>query len=245
MNNLSGRVALVTGGARRLGAAVVRELHAQGMQLVVHYHRSGEAAAALLAELEDMRRGDAVLAAADLADPDAPEELVHVAAKRFGRLDVLVNNAAVFYPTPLSGLTREQWRETLTANLEAPVFLIHAAAPMLGKHEGSIVNITDAGLARAPAHYAAYFAAKAGLAALTAALARELAPAVRVNAVAPGAILWPEPEPDAAEKRRVLADIPLGRLGKVEDLARAVAWLAGEPYLTGVTLPVDGGSALR
>lgn len=244
MGNLTGRVALVTGGARRLGAAIVRELHGGGMRVLIHYRRSADAAASLLAELDAARPGDAELAAADLADPAAPAALVRAAVERFGRLDLLVNNASVFYPTPLSGLTRESWRETLAANLEAPVFLAQAAAPVLAEYGGAIVNVTDAGLVPAPGRYAAYVAAKAGLAALTGAFARELAPAVRVNAVAPGAILWPEPEPDAADKERVLASIPLGRLGAVADVARTVAWLAGEPYLTGVTLPVDGGRSV-
>lgn len=244
VSNLNGRVALVTGGARRLGAAIVRELHARGMRVVVHYRHSAEEAAALVGELDRLRPGDAAAVAADLADPSALEALVPQAQKQFGRLDLLVNNASVFYPTTLDELTRERWRDTLAANLEAPVFLIRAAAPLLGVHQGSVVNLTDAGLAHAPVRYVAYIAAKAGLAALTGALARELAPAVRVNAVAPGAILWPEPEPDSAYKRSVLSAIPLARLGSGEDVARAVAWLAGEPYLTGVTVPVDGGRAV-
>jgi len=244
VDHLTGRVALVTGGARRLGAAIVRELHARGMRVVVHYRRSRSEADALLAELERERAGDAALVEADLSTPEAPAELVRAATERFGRLDLLVNNASVFYPTPIGDLTRERWRETLAANLEAPVFLIQAAASALAASRGAVVNMTDAGLVRAPDRYAAYVAAKSGLAALTAAFARELAPGVRVNAVAPGAILWPEPEPGEAEQRSLLERIPLGRLGTPGEVARAVAFLAAEPYLTGVTLPVDGGRAL-
>lgn len=241
MGHLNGGVALVTGGARRLGAAIVRELHARGMRVIIHYRRSRADAEALHAELEAGRPGDAAVAAADLAQGDAAARLVRVAVERYGRLDLLVNNASVFFPTPLAELTPARWRETLAANLEAPVFLMQAAAPILAESGGSVVNVTDAGLVQAPARYAAYVAAKSGLAALTPALARELAPDVRVNAVAPGAILWPEPEPGQASKRAVLERIPLGRLGTPEDVARAVAFLAAEPYLTGITLPVDGG----
>jgi pteridine reductase len=240
-DNFTGRVALVTGGARRLGAGIVRELHARGMRVVVHYHESEAAAAALRTELDEVRAGEVATVAADLTAPETPQRLVTFVRERFARLDLLVNNAAVFQPTPLVNLTSAGWNDTLALNLTAPVFLIQAAAPLLAEHAGSVVNVTDAYLAHAPAKHAAYVAAKAGLAALTQALARELAPAVRVNAVAPGALLWPEPEPLAAVRDRVLARIPLGRLGTPADVARAVAWLAGEPYLTGVTLPVDGG----
>lgn len=241
MGHLNGGAALVTGGARRLGAAIVCELHARGMRVMIHYRHSRADAEALCDELEAVRPGDAAVVAADLGEREAPARLVRAAVERFGRLDLLVNNASVFFPTPLADLTPARWRETLAANLEAPVFLMQAAAPILAEHGGSVVNVTDAGLVQAPARYAAYVAAKSGLAALTPALARELAPGVRVNAVAPGAILWPEPEPDEALKRTVLERIPLGRLGTPADVARAVAFLTAEPYLTGVTLPVDGG----
>ena len=160
---------------------------------------------------------------------------------RFGRLDLLVNNASVFRPTPLGELTPDDWEKTLTVNLTTPVFLIQALAPLLARHRGAVINVTDAYLVRPRVKYAAYVAAKAGLAALTQALASEMAPDVRVNAVAPGALLWPEPEPSQRIKDQVLARIPLGRLGSPADLARAVLYLAKEEYLTGVTIPVDGG----
>ncbi len=243
MSHLSGQVALVTGGARRLGAAIVRMLHAHGMRVLVHYNRSSEAAASLIEELERARAGDAALVAADLADPSTPAVLAREVVGRFGRLDLLVNNASVFYRTPLTDMTREQWHQMTVVNLEAPLFLIQATAAMLAEHDGSVVNVTDANLFRSPQGYLAYVATKGGLAAATGALARELAPAVRVNAVAPGAILWPEVEPDEAVKRSMLADIPLGRLGKPEEVARAVVYLASASYLTGITLPVDGGRA--
>ncbi|MGA7965615.1 MAG: SDR family oxidoreductase [Gammaproteobacteria bacterium] len=240
-DDFTGRVALVTGGARRLGAAIVRELHGRGMQVVVHYGTSSAEAGALVAELEARRTGDASAVTADLSDAAAPAELAAFVRERFGRLDMLVNNASVFRSTPLAELTRLNWTRTQDVNLTACVFLVQALAPMLAEHSGSVVNVTDAYLVRPRAKYAAYVAAKAGLAALTQALALELAPDVRVNAVAPGALLWPEPEPPQTVKDKVLTRIPLGRLGAPADLARAVAYLASEPYLTGVTIPVDGG----
>ncbi len=240
-DNFTGRVALVTGGARRLGAEIVRQLHARGMQVAVHYGVSGTEADALVAELDALREGSAAAVAADLADSESPRLLKDFVQERFGRLDLLVNNASVFHPTPLGELTTGDWEKTLAVNLTTPVFLIQALAPMLAERRGSVVNVTDAYLVRPRVKYAAYVAAKAGLAALTQALASEMAPDVRVNAVAPGALLWPEPEPPEPVKERVLARIPLGRLGSPADLARAVLYLAGEDYLTGVTIPVDGG----
>lgn len=240
-DDFTGRVALVTGGARRLGAGIVRELHARGMRVIIHYRGSDADARALQAELDAVREGDAALVAADLAVPETPQRLVEFARERFGRLDLLVNNASLFHPTPLSALTRAEWDTMLGVNLAAPVFLVQAAAQLLAEQGGSVVNLTDAHLVQPRVKHAAYVAAKAGLAALTQALARELAPAVRVNAVAPGALLWPEPEPAATVKEKVLARIPLGRLGTPADIGRAVAYLAAETYLTGVTIPVDGG----
>ncbi|MGH8127947.1 MAG: pteridine reductase [Gammaproteobacteria bacterium] len=243
MNNddFTGRVALVTGGARRLGSAIVRELHGHGMRVVIHYGTSSAEADALAAGLETLRTGDAAAVAADLSDAAAPEKLADFVRERFGRLDVLVNNASVFRPTPLAELTRTDWSRAQAVNLAAPVFLVQAMSPLLAEHAGCVVNVTDAYLVRPRVKYAAYVAAKAGLAALTQALALELAPDVRVNAVAPGALLWPEPELEQSAKDKVLAHIPLGRLGMPADLARAVAYLVSEPYLTGVTIPVDGG----
>ncbi len=244
MDHLSGRVALVTGGAQRIGAAVVRELHARGVRVAIHHRGSAEAAERLAAELDGVRTDSAVALASDFDDARAPAALVAAAGERFGRLDLLVNNASIFLRTPLAELTREHWQKLLAANLTAPLFLAQAAAPLLAEQGGSIVNITDAYAGRLPAGYAAYAATKAALGDLTRSLARELAPGVRVNAVAPGAILWPETEPDEEAQKAMLAGIPLARLGEPEDIARAVAWLAGETYLTGVVLPVDGGRSL-
>lgn len=240
-DNFKGQVALVTGGARRLGAEIVRHLHASGMQVVVHYGASSAEADALVAELESSRKGSAAAVSVDLSLSESPELLRDFVQQRFGRLDLLVNSASVFHPTPLGEMTNGDWERTLAVNLTTPVFMIQALAPLLAERRGSVVNVTDAYLVRPRVKYAAYVAAKAGLAALTQALASEMAPDVRVNAVAPGALLWPEPEPSQPVKDRVLAHIPLGRLGTPADLARAVLYLAGEHYLTGVTIPVDGG----
>ncbi|MGH8225956.1 MAG: pteridine reductase [Gammaproteobacteria bacterium] len=244
MDHLSGRVALVTGGARRIGAAVVRELHTRGMRVAIHHRGSAAAAARLAAELEGARPDSAAIMAADFDDAQASAALVAAVRERFGRLDLLVNNASIFVRAPLAELTPEHWQKLLAANLTAPLFLAKAAAPLLAEQGGSIVNVTDAYANRLPVGYGAYAATKAALGDLTRSLARELAPGVRVNAVAPGAILWPETEPDAAAQKAMLAGIPLARLGEPEDIARAVAWLAGETYLTGVILPVDGGRSL-
>ncbi|HEX5314529.1 MAG TPA: pteridine reductase [Gammaproteobacteria bacterium] len=244
MDHLTGRVALVTGGAQRVGAGIVHELHARGMQIMVHYRSSGEAATRLVDELNARREDSAASVGADLADPQTPQRLVSLLTARFGGLDLLVNSASAFVHAALAALTVTQWQKLIAANLTAPLFLSRAFAPLLAEHEGTIVNITDAYAARLPAGYAAYAATKAALADLTRSLARELAPKIRVNAVAPGAILWPQPEPEEAAKQKVLASIPLARLGAPDDIARAVAFLAAEPYLTGVILPVDGGRSL-
>lgn len=244
MDNLSGGVALVTGGARRIGAAIVRELHARGMRVAIHYRDSSAEAEALAVELNHSRADSATTVTAELSETRAPEKLIAAVAERFDGLDLLVNNVSVFPRLPLAELTRPRWNAMLNVNLGAPLFLAQAAAPLLAEREGSVVNIGDAYAHRLPVGYGAYAATKAALADLTRSLARELAPAVRVNAVAPGAILWPEPEPDEDVKRKILASIPLARLGEPADIARAVAFLAAEPYLAGVILAVDGGRSL-
>ncbi len=237
---LDGGVALVTGAARRIGAAIARELHAAGMRVALHYRGSRAEAEALHDELQRDRAGSACLLRADLNEAGAASELVDRAASEWSRLDLLVNNASSFYPTPLGSVTAAQWDDLLGANLRAPFFLAQAAATHLAAHGGSIVNLADIHAERPLAGHAVYSIAKAGVVMLTRALARELAP-VRVNAVAPGAILWPEPEPAAQARQRVLDGIPLGRLGTPEDIAQAVRFLARARYVTGQVLAVDGG----
>ncbi|AOY00576.1 pteridine reductase [Jeongeupia sp. USM3] len=240
------RVALVTGAAKRVGAGLVRYLHARGWRVVIHYRSNGDAARALAAGLNAVRPGSAVVAGLDLLDTGRLPELVDAALNAFGRLDALVNNASAFYPTPVGEFTEAAWDELVGSNLKAPLFLAQAAAKALAASGGSIVSIADIHADRPYPGLMLYTVAKAGLVAMTRGLARELAPAVRVNAVAPGANLWPDDGGvfDAAERERILATIPLGRTGTPDDLAQAIAFLLDAPYLTGVVLPVDGGRSV-
>jgi pteridine reductase len=244
-DSLHGKVALVTGAARRVGATIARRLHAAGASVLVHYRGSEKEAAALEAELNAARAGSAVRVKADLLAPVAPRALLEAALARFGRLDLLVNNASTFYPTALGAIEAGHWEELVGANLRAPLFLAQAAAPQLAQAHGAIVNIVDIHAERPLKGYLVYSVAKAGLAALTRALALELAPEVRVNAVAPGAILWPEDDQfDPRERERIVASTPLARRGAPQDIAHAVAFLASAPYVTGQMLAVDGGRSI-
>ena len=238
-------VALVTGGARRLGAAIVRRLHAAGYAVAVHCRDSGAEAAALAASLESTRPGSARVLQADLARFDALPELVAHTVGHFGRLDALVNNAAAFFPTPAGTVTPAQWDTLLGTNLRAPFFLSQAAAPHLKATHGGIVNIADIHGEAPLAGHTIYCMAKAALLMLTRSLALELAPEVRVNSIAPGAILWPEHGKPAAEKTALLEKIPLGRTGEAADIAEAVRWLLQDAhYTTGEVLHVDGGRGI-
>lgn len=242
---LAGRCVLVTGGAKRLGAAIARKLHAAGASVVVHYRSSREAADSLVAELEALRAGSAMTAAADLNDLEGLPGLVDSALARFGRLDVLVNNASTFYPTPVGTITPAQFDDLIGTNLRAPLFLSQAAAPALRAAEGLIVNMVDIHAQRPLRAHPVYSAAKAALVALTRSLARELGPDVRVNAIAPGPVLWPEGDLDDALKHEIVAKTALKRSGSPDDIARAALFFAAEaPYVTGQVLAVDGGRSL-
>ena len=242
---LHGKTALVTGAARRVGAAIARQLHAAGANLVLHYRGAEADAGRLEAEMNAQRAGSALKLKGDLLAPIAPQALVGAALERYRRLDVLVNNASSFYPTPLGGIEAGHWEDLVGSNLRAPLFLAQAAAPHLAKTGGVIVNITDIHAERPLKGYVVYSIAKAGLAALTRALALELAPAVRVNAVAPGAIAWPEDgQFDPAERERIIAGTPLGRTGLPEDIAQAVLYLCTAQFVTGQVLAVDGGRSV-
>jgi pteridine reductase len=241
----SAKVAMVTGGARRIGAAIVRRLHAAGYRVAIHAHAAGPELDALSAELEATRPGSVLALQADLRDAAAVAPLVQQTLARFGRLDALVNNASNFFPTPLDTADIAQWDELMAVNARAPFLLAQAAAPALRAGGGAIVNMVDAALAHPLPAHAAYTAAKGALAALTAALAVDLAPQVRVNAIAPGAILWPEVGKDAAAQAAAMARTPLGRVGTPEEVAEAVRWLIEDAhYITGHTLPLDGGRLL-
>jgi pteridine reductase len=244
-DSLAGKSALVTGGARRVGAAIARRLHAAGASVLIHYRDSEADAAKLEAELNALRPKSAVRVKADLLAPIAPRALVAAASDAFGRLDVLVNNASSFFPVALGAIEASHWEELVGSNLRAPLFISQAAAPELARHEGAIVNIVDIHAERPLKGYPLYSMAKGGLAALTRSLALELAPQVRVNGVAPGAIAWPEdgqfPSP---ERERIVATTPLARTGTPEDIAQAVHFLACAPFVTGQIVAVDGGRSI-
>lgn len=230
-----------------MGAAIVRALHTAGHSVVVHCHRSREEAGRLVEALEAERPGSAALVSGDLLDLDRLPALVEEAAARFGRLDGLVNNASTFHPTPLASLTPGQWEDLAGTNLRAPLFLAKAAAAHLRRAGGAIVNVVDIHADRPLAGFLAYSVAKSGLAGLTRALALELAPAVRVNGVSPGAILWPDDGEafDPAERRRIEAQTPLARTGNPAEVAGAVKYLLFDaPFVTGQILAVDGGRSI-
>ena len=236
------RVALVTGAARRLGASIARALHGRGLSVAIHHRSSGDEARALADALDRARPGSAMTVAGDLRDAAAARGLVTPVIERFGRLDVLVNNASSFYATPIESVTEEAFDDLVGSNLKGPVFLCAAAASALRASGGCIVNLTDIH-ARHPARdHPVYCAAKAGLEGLTRALARDLGPEVRVNAVAPGAILWAASGQDTESREAIIAGTELERAGDPADIAGAVAWLALDaPYVTGQVLAVDGG----
>jgi len=242
---LQGKVALVTGAARRIGAAIARRLHAGGASVVLHYRGSVAEISSLEAELNAVRAKSAAKMKADLLAPIAPRMLVADSLQRFGRLDLLVNNASSFYPTAVGSIEASHWEDLIGSNLRAPLFLAQEAAAELAKNGGSIVNIADIHAERPLKGYLVYSIAKAGLVALTRGLALELAPGVRVNAVAPGAIAWPEDGQFApAERERIVAGTPLARLGSPEEIAQAVHFLATAPFVTGQVLAVDGGRSV-
>jgi pteridine reductase len=243
--DLTGKTGLITGGARRVGAAITRRLHGAGASVLVHYRDSDTDAAKLVAELNGVRPKSAATVKAELLAPIAPRALVSAALETFGRLDLLVNNASAFFPVALGAIEASHWEELVGSNLRAPLFIAQEAAAELAKHEGAIVNIVDIHAERPLKGYPVYSIAKAGLAAMTRSLALELAPRVRVNGVAPGAIAWPEDgQFDPAERERVIATTPLGRTGTPEDIAQAVHFLACAPYVTGQILAVDGGRSI-
>jgi pteridine reductase len=242
---LAGRCVLITGGAKRLGAAIGRRLHAAGADLVVHYHQSRAAADALVAEFEALRPGSAVAVRADLQEVERLPGLVTAAVARFGRLDVLVNNASTFYPTPVGTITSAQFDDLVGTNLRAPLFLSQAAAPTLADARGLIINMVDIHGRRPLRAHPVYSAAKAALVMLTKSLARELAPEVRVNGIAPGPVMWPERDLEDALKAEIIAKTALQRSGSPEDIARAAHFFAVDaPYITGQILAVDGGRSL-
>ncbi|HEV7165702.1 MAG TPA: pteridine reductase [Gammaproteobacteria bacterium] len=241
---LEGRTALVTGAGKRLGAAIARALHAEGMNLLLHYNKSEQDAVALCRELNTLRKDSAAAAQADLANTQGLDSLVK-AALQWDGLHVLVNNASSFKPTPLGSVGEDDWEELMASNLKAPFFLSQAAAVHLKKNHGCIVNMVDIHARRPLKDHTVYCAAKAGLAMLTLSLAKELGPEIRVNGVAPGPVLWPEQGLDAATKKAILEATALKRKGSPEDVAGAVIYLVRDAeYVTGQILAIDGGRSI-
>jgi pteridine reductase len=238
-------VALITGAGRRVGAVIARALHAAGYDLALHYRRSADDARALADELEQQRASSTLLLQAELAELSALPAMIEQLLAHFGRLDALVNNASAFFPTPIGTVTAAQWDDLFTGNARAPLFLAQAAAPALRAARGAIVNIIDIYAQRPLPGHAVYCMAKAALAMMTLALARELAPEVRVNGVAPGAVLWPESGKAYADQTELIARTPLQRTGAPEDVAAAVLFLLRDArFTTGQILAVDGGRSL-
>ena len=240
---MHGKVVLITGGAKRVGAGICRKLHAAGASLMLHYRASAGEARLLQAELNHTRPKSVALIQADLLDVAKLPSLVEQTLTTFGRLDALVNNASSFFATPIGDITPAIWDDLIGTNLRAPTFLAQAAAPALKRTQGAIVNITDIHAERPLKGYVVYTLGKAGLTGLTRSLARELAPEVRVNAVAPGPILWPDDEQfDELSRQRIVSHTPLKREGTPDDIARAVHYLLVDAsYVTGMTIAVDGG----
>jgi pteridine reductase len=244
---LAAKVALVTGAARRVGAEIARQLHEAGMNLVLHYNTSENEAMELAAQLNQERPHSAIMIHADLSIAENEKMLVQQAAKEWGRLDVLVNNASKFYRTALGEVTDYAWEDLMTSNIKAPFFLAQAAAPFLGITEGCIVNITDIHAERPLRDYSVYCISKCALVMATKMLAKELGPLIRVNAVAPGSVLWPEGENTLSEteKQKIIDHTTLKRAGTPADIAKAVLFFVKEsPYVSGQILAVDGGRIL-
>jgi pteridine reductase len=242
------KVILVTGGARRVGAAICRWLHKKGAKLIIHYHASHTDAQNLQYELEQVRSQSVALIQADLLDREHIAALVDQAASQFGKLDALINNASSFYPTPVGECTEQVWHDLIGSNLKAPLFLSQAAAPYLKKQRGSIVNMIDIHVEHPLKHYIIYNAAKGGLAALTRSLAVDLAPEIRVNGISPGPILWPETGEwlDETVRHHIISRTLLKRMGEPDDISRAVCFLIDSaPYITGQIIAVDGGRSIN
>lgn len=241
------KVVLITGGAKRVGAAITRELHRNGANIMLHYHTSAAEALALQAELNGERPDSVAIQQGNLLEIAELPILIAATLRHFGQLDALVNNASSYYPTRLGSIQPEQWEDLMGSNLKAPLFLSQAAASALQASQGCIINITDMHIERPKKNYIVYSAAKAGLVSVTKSLAQELAPTVRVNAVAPGPVLWPDDnqEFDEQYRQQVINQTLLKRRGDPTDIAKAVKFLIYDaPFVTGHVLAVDGGRHL-
>lgn len=238
-------VALITGGAKRVGAVIARTLHAAGYDLTLHCRHSLAEAEALAAELSQQRAGSVLVLQAELADTQRLPQLVDGTLARYGRLDALINNASTFYDTPIEKANIDQWNDLFASNAQAPFFLAQAALPALRAAHGAIVNLVDIYAERSIANYPIYVMAKGALAAMTRTLALDLAPDIRVNGVAPGAVMWPSDGKSYDDQQAMMARTPLGRAGTPEDVAATVLWLLRDaPFVTGQIISVDGGRSI-
>ncbi|MFQ3236140.1 MAG: pteridine reductase [Paraglaciecola sp.] len=238
------KVVFITGSAKRIGAHTARYLHNLNYKLVLHCNHSVDEAQALMMELNSKRENSARLIMGDLCDFQTLQELADSAWQAFGRLDVLINNASSFYPTAVGQITLEHWQNLMGSNVQAPLFLSQYLAPQLALHKGVIINMVDIHAQRPLKEHTVYSMAKAALVTMTQSLAQELAPDIRVNAVAPGAILWPEQALDQQNKDLVLQQIPAQRLGSPQDIAQAIGYLIDAQYVNGQILAVDGGRSI-
>ncbi len=243
--SLHGKTALITGAAHRIGATIARHLHQQGANIALHYRKSRAEAEQIQAELQALRPDSVILIQADLLKTDSLPRLVGEAAARWGGLDVLINNASTFYPTAVGEVTEQQWNDLTGSNLKAPFFLSQAATPYLRERKGTIISIVDIHAERPLKNYPVYSIAKAGLVMMTRALACELGPEIRVNAIAPGAILWPEHKMDEETRLRIISRTFLKKQGDPADIAKAVLYLVEAGYVSGQVLTVDGGRSVN
>ena len=245
MNDKLEKWILITGAAKRVGAKMAEVLHSNGFNIVIHYNSSSESANNLSARLNQQRSGSSIIIGGNLTDDSAVETLIPSVVEQTGRLDVLINNASTFYPTPIENITLEDWDNLFGTNLKAPLFLSKHAAKYLKDSAGLIINIVDIHARKPLKNHPIYGPAKSGLAMLTKSLARDLAPSVRVNGIAPGMILWPENEPSESIKKSILDQIPLKRSGSPEDIANCALFLIKDaPYITGQIIPIDGGRSI-
>jgi pteridine reductase len=244
VGDMQDKVVLITGAGKRVGAVTAKALHAVGANVAIHYHRSAEAAEKLVESLNDERANSAIAIQADLADTEGLVALVEKAASHFNRLDVLINNASSFYPTPVGEIKQEDWQNLFDANAKAPLFLAQAAAPHLKKNGGCIINMVDVHAERPLQQHPVYCMAKAALAMMTKSLAKDLAPDVRVNGVAPGMIMWPDEGMPEKVQDSIIKRVALKRAGSPDNIAQTILFLLQNDYITGQIIAVDGGRLL-
>jgi pteridine reductase len=238
--------ALITGAARRIGACIAETLHQRGCDVFLHYHSSSDAVDELAGRLNTLRPASATILQADLGSMEDINRLAGLVRAKTGQLDLLVNNASRFYPTTVGSTSMAQWDDLMDSNLRGPYFLTQALMPELNVAEGSVVNLLDIHAVKPMPEHAVYCMAKAGLQMMTLALAKDLGPQIRVNGVAPGAILWPEQEDGPGHQQKILSKTVMGRAGRPEDIASAVVYLGLDaPYVTGQVIAVDGGRSLN